>query len=140
VVFLNPVSQEVDLIMAVLQRFGDATGLRVNVDKSSAVPIRYSGIDLDSVLQNFTGSRVPFPITYLGMPVSLGRLRMVHLQPILDKAAAKMAGWQGRLFNLGGRRELVRTVLDLLPTYSLTALKPPKKFYKDMDKFWRRFL
>jgi hypothetical protein len=58
----------------------------------------------------------------------------------LDKAAAKMAGWQGRLFNLGGRRELVRTVLDPLPTYVMTALKPPKKFYKDMDKLQSRFL
>jgi hypothetical protein len=30
---------------------------------------------------------------------------MVHLQPVLDKAAAKMAGWQGHLFNLGGHWE-----------------------------------
>jgi hypothetical protein len=28
----------------------------------------------------------------------------------------------------------------LVSTYLLTALKPPKKFYKDMDKLRRRFL
>jgi hypothetical protein len=42
--------------------------------------------------------------------------------------------------NIGGRRELVRTVLGALPTYLLTAIKPLKRFYKDMDKLQRRFL
>jgi hypothetical protein len=65
---------------------------------------------------------------------------MVQLQLVLDKAAAKMAGWQGQLFNIGGRRELVRTVLDSLPTYVLTTLKPPKKFYRDLDKIRWCFL
>jgi hypothetical protein len=139
-VFLNPVRQEVDLIMEIMQRFGDATCLRINVAKSTAAPIRCSGINLDEVLQHFTGDRVSFPTTYLGMPITLGRLKLVHLQPVLDRAAAKMVGWQGQMFNLGGRRELVRTVLDSMPTYVMTALKPPKKFYKELDKLRKRFL
>jgi hypothetical protein len=63
-----------------------------------------------------------------------------NLQPILDKAATKLSGWQGDLMNNGGRRELVKTVLSSLLTYLLTPLKPPKKFYKDMDKMQRKFL
>jgi hypothetical protein len=38
-----------------------------------------------------------------------------------------LAGWQGRLINIGVRRELVKTVLCALPTYLLTATKPPKR-------------
>jgi hypothetical protein len=49
-------------------------------------------------------------------------------------------GWQGQLLNLGGRRELVKTVLDSMATYILTALKPPRKFYTELDKMRRRFL
>jgi hypothetical protein len=92
------------------------------------------------VLQSFNGNRVAYPITYLRLPITLGRLRMVHLQPLFERASTKLAGWQGNLLNLGGRRELVATVLGSLPTYLLMALKPPKKFYKDMDKLRRRFL
>jgi hypothetical protein len=139
-VFLNPVRQEVDLIMEIMQRFGDATGRRINVAKSTAAPIRCSGINLDEILQNFTSDRVSFPTTYLGMPITLWRLKLVHLQPVLDRAAAKMVGWQGQIFNLGSRRELIRTVLDSMPTYVMTALKPPKKFYKELDKLRKRFL
>jgi hypothetical protein len=95
-VFLNPGRQEVDLVMAIKQHFGEAMGLCINVSKSSVAPIRCTGIDLDSVLQNISGGRVPFPITYLGLSVTLGRLRMAHLQPVLDKATTKLAGWQGQ--------------------------------------------
>jgi hypothetical protein len=38
-----------------------------------------------------------------------------------------------------GRGELVKTVLNSLPTY-LMAIEPPKKFYKVMDKIRRKFL
>jgi hypothetical protein len=92
------------------------------------------------VLQNFSGEQMSYPITYLGLSLTLKRLKPVHLQPVLDRAASKLSGWQGRLINLGGRRELVKSILSSLPTYLLTALKAPKQFYKAMDKIRRRFL
>jgi hypothetical protein len=83
-------------------------------------------------MQNFQGARVSFPVNYLGLPITLGRLRLSHLQPIFDQVASKLAGWQGNLLNIGGRRELVKTV------HLLIAIKPPKKFYKEMDKIRRK--
>jgi hypothetical protein len=41
---------------------------------------------------------------------------------------------------MGGYRELVKIVLSSLPTYLLTAIKPPKGFYKEMNKIHQRFL
>jgi hypothetical protein len=92
------------MVMQIMQRFGDATGLRINVNKSSGAPIRCSQINLGEVLQNFVGAQVQFPITYLALLLCLGRLRMVHLQPILDRAAHKMSGWQGKLMNIAGSK------------------------------------
>jgi hypothetical protein len=65
---------------------------------------------------------------------------MVHLQPILDRAAHRLSGWQGKLLNFGRRKELVKSVLNELPTYLLTTVKPPRKFYSAMDKLRKRFL
>jgi hypothetical protein len=41
---------------------------------------------------------------------------------------------------MGGHRELVKSVLSSMPIYLMTALQPPKKFYKDFDKIRRHFL
>jgi hypothetical protein len=70
----------------------------------------------------------------------LGRLKVVHVQGIVDKAGSRLAGWQGRLLNLAGRRELVRSVLNAIPTYLMTTLKPPKQLLQDLDKLRRSFL
>jgi hypothetical protein len=140
VVFINPVKEDVDVLMEIMHKFREATGLGINVHKSSVVPIRCSQIDLDDVLQNFGGARTTFPISYLGLPITVNRPRISHLQYVLDPASKKLQGWQADLLNIGGRKELVKTVLGALPTYLLTAIKPPKRFYKEMDKLRRRFL
>jgi hypothetical protein len=83
---------------------------------------------------------VSFPLTYLGLSLTLGQLKVAHVQGVVDKARSRLQGWQGRLLNPAGRRELVRSVLSSLPTYMLTALKVPKQLLEDLDKTKRRFL
>ena len=104
VIFLNPVKEEMETVIQIMRSFGDATGLRINLEKSSAASIQCQDIDLDQVLSAFLGQRVGFPITYLGLPSVLGRLRLVHIQPVQDKALAKLAGWQCKLLNPEGCR------------------------------------
>jgi hypothetical protein len=65
---------------------------------------------------------------------------MVHLQYIQDRAKSKIAGWQGKMITVAGRKELVRSVISALPVYLITVIKPPKQFFKELDKLRRRFL
>ena len=126
--------------MEIMEAFGDATGLRINMTKSTVATIRCAGLDMEEVLREFSGARVNFPIQYLGLPLNLGRIRMVHLQYIQDRAEGKIAGWQGKLITVAGRKELIRSVVTSLPVYQITAIQPPKKFIKELDKLRRRFL
>jgi hypothetical protein len=139
VVFINPERRDVQHLRLLLQGFGEATGLRINAAKCSVAAIRCEGIDLANTLQPFDVERVEFPIRYLGMPLALGRLRYVDLQHIIDKARSHLAGWSRRWINIGGRRALTISVLSTLPIFALTALKPPPKFIKDLDKIRRNF-
>jgi hypothetical protein len=95
-IFTNPVKEDVNCIMQIMKAFGEATGLNINMAKSLVATVRCSGINMDEVLGDFTGRRVSFPIRYLGLPLTLGRTRMVHLQYIQDRTKSKLAGWQGK--------------------------------------------
>lgn len=136
----NLITTHFKLTMEILTNFGDATGLKINMAKSSVLPVRCAELDLDNILSDFSGQRGSFPIAYLGLPLTLGKIKLVQLQSIMDKAKPRMAGWQGKLLTLGGRRELVRSVLSSMPIYLLTALKVPKQFTKEFDKARRSFL
>lgn len=140
VIFTNPSKEDVKCIMDIMAAFGDATGLRINMSKSTVALIQCAGIDMDEVLADFAGARVHFPITYLGLPITLTRTRMVHLQYIQDRAKGKLSGWQGKLVTVAGRRELIRSVITSLPVYLISTIKPPKQFIKEFDKLHRRFL
>jgi hypothetical protein len=140
VIFTNPKREDITCIMQIMEAFGDATGLRINMSKSTVATMRCAGIDLDEVLRDFSGVRVNFPVQYLGLPLNLGRVRMVHLQYIQDRAKSKIARWQGRMITVAGRKELIKLVISSLPVYLFNVIKPPKKFFKELDKLRRRFL
>jgi hypothetical protein len=54
---------------------------------------------------------------------------------------SREAGWVAREApELGRAPELIKLALNALPTYMFTVLKPPIKFYKDLDKLRRKFL
>ena len=87
-------------------------------------------------------TRVPFPIKYLGLPLTLGRLKLVHVQHILDNnkgEASRMVrstsecSWTARTGTFGA-------YISAIPVYLLSALKVPKQLNEDIDKARRRFL
>lgn len=132
VIFLNPVQSEVRALFRILDSFGAATGLRFNLQKCTVAPIRCSEINLSQVLDSFEGQQVTFPVIYLGLPLILGRLRVVHVQRVVDNTRNRLTGWQGKFLNPAGRWELVRSVLTAIPIYLLTSLRAPKQLLEDL--------
>jgi hypothetical protein len=49
-VFVNPVKVDMDIVMHIMQRFGEPTDLRINVNKSTVAPIKCSQVNLGEVL------------------------------------------------------------------------------------------
>ena len=81
------------MIKLILACFAQATGLHVNATKSSALAIRCGSLNLDDILAPLGIPRKNFPITYLGMPLSLKNLTKADLDPLLAKFGSKTATW-----------------------------------------------
>jgi len=119
---------------------GETTGLRTNIQKTSVTPIACDGINLDNILADLPVARATFPLKYLGLPLTVRRLRKIDFQPLIDKAAGKLSTWQGRNLTQAGRVCLTKSVLSSQPVYLLTALKATKEVLEDLDKIRKRFL
>lgn len=81
-----------------------------------------------------------FPCRYLGRPLSLKRLKVANLQPILDKLADKLLGWKAALLDKSGRLILIKVVLTRIPLYLLIAMDTPRWMIRAIDKLCRGFL
>jgi hypothetical protein len=136
---VEPEQQELVSIRALLQIFGESSGLFTNFDKSSVLPIHYQGIDLAAPSNAIQCPLQSFPCTYLGLPLSDKRLRKEDLQSVLDKLEAKVNGWNKGNFSLEARLLLVKHVLSALHIYQLLVLDPPVWLLKTIDRLRRGF-
>ena len=125
---------------AILNSFGDVTGLKTNFLKSTVIPIRCQGVDLNTALSRFTAKRASFPIKYLGLPLSTTRLKNVDFQPVVDKMAGKLNAWNGQNMSMAGRLTLVKSVLTSQIIHLLSALRVPKEILKLFDDKRKKFM
>lgn len=140
VIFVKPVKEEISCLARLLDLFGKVAGVCTNVQKSSITPINCGHLDLDNILADLPAQRVHFPIKYLGLPLSVRRLRKVDFAPLVDKAQAKLTSWWGRNITQAGRLTLTKAVLTSQPVYLLSVLNAPKEILEDLDKLRKRFL
>ena len=63
--FLNPVKEEVQLVVDILNMFGQASGLYINISKCVVFPIRCEGYNLEDVMMGFQCPIKDFPCNIL---------------------------------------------------------------------------
>ena len=82
-----------------------------------------------------------FPIRYLGLPLSVHRLKRADIQYLEDKIAGKLPTWHGRdIITTISRTTLVKSVLAAQLVFPLTILVFPKSFLERAENFERAFL
>lgn len=131
---------DLSLIKTLLHKFGHASGLHTNLAKSSIISIRCQEAKIEEAIEAMGCATATFPCKYLGLPLTIGNLNKVDLQPIIDKIADRLPSWKAALMDRSGRLILVQVVLTAIPLYLLIALNVPKWFIKAVDKWRRQFL
>jgi hypothetical protein len=104
VLFLRPEAMDINVIMSILQLFGEASGLKTNLQKSNVLPIRCGDIELALVQELLPCAVMNFPCKYLGLPLSLKKLTKEQVQPIIDRIADQLLGWKADLMTWAGQR------------------------------------
>jgi hypothetical protein len=98
VLFLRPDANDIPITVDILHLFGEALGLRTNLQKSNVLPIRCGDQELQLVQEHLPCAASDFPCKYLGLPLSLKKLKKEHIQPIIDKLADQLPGWKADLY------------------------------------------
>jgi hypothetical protein len=117
VIFIKPARQDLLLLSSIMDVFEQISGLKTNKEKCKATPINCSEEDVQSVVDIFGCAVENFPCRYLGVPISIRRLRRSDEQPIIDAVSSHIPTWKGNLLNLAGRATLVSATLSAIPVY-----------------------
>jgi hypothetical protein len=121
VLFLVPTPSDLETVKAALSIFGLASGLFSNLDKSVAIPMHCSEDDVALIRDILSCKIEGFPCRYLGVPLSVRRLRKCDEQPIIDRIAGRIPKWKGDLLNAAGRTALVKATLSAIPVHTANS-------------------
>jgi hypothetical protein len=139
-IFCHPDEAELGAVHGILELFGQASGLRTNFAKCSVSPIACSDEVAVAAAGHMECQLAPFPVKYLGIPLSIRRLSAETFQPLLDRLANKLPTWRASMMPQAGRLTLIRAVLGAIPLHQLMVLALNKKTLKQINKILRGFL
>jgi hypothetical protein len=97
VLFIKPEEEDLSCIKVILDCFGEASGLKVNMQKSLAIPIRCNDAEMHVISNSLHCTIGSFPCKYLGLPISNWKLRRSDLLNWVEKIADRLPSWKANL-------------------------------------------
>ncbi|KAI0519028.1 hypothetical protein KFK09_006467 [Dendrobium nobile] len=123
----------------VLNKFALASGLHINLDKSSIMfpkCLRNSTAICDAVaIHNVCES-----INYLGIPLSFKVLKIADFMPLIDSLSKKMSGWRAKLLSIAGRLQFFKFTMINSIAYWIRGSIMPKSILKFIKRISSKFL
>jgi hypothetical protein len=127
-------------VKEVLTKYCDASGQRINMDKSSIFFSKRCPVAIkESVKTELDVHRETLSEKYLGMPSGVGRSKNGAFKYLKDKVWKKVLGWLEQLLSVGGKEILIKSVAQAIPTFSMSCFKLPRGLCEHINSLLRKF-
>jgi hypothetical protein len=122
-----------------LHTFGNATGLKVNYEKSNLIPINIPDDCVSQYTSALNCQLGNLPFLYLGLPLSNTKPRKEYFMPLIMCIQRRLPSCAMYL-NYGSKLRLVNSVLSSLPIFAMSTLKIYQWVLDECDKYRRHCL
>ena len=122
ILFTSPDQQTLVATQCILDMFALAPGLHINPNKFVITPVCCTFEQTAALLHYLHGQLQAFPIRYLGIPLSVKKLKKSDLQPLVDKVVSGLPPWKANLLTKAGRSVLTKAKLSAIPVHTALAI------------------
>ncbi|XP_059441839.1 uncharacterized protein LOC132174162 [Corylus avellana] len=138
--FCKATEHEWSILSEILWRYEQASGQRLNNDKTSIFFSRNTTIETRSHIVNIVGVPTAQRFdTYLGLPTLVGRSRIREFQGLIDRVRRKVFDRKTKFLSLAGKEVLLKAIVQAIPTYSMSIFLLPKELCKETNKMMQKF-
>ncbi|CAA7036129.1 unnamed protein product [Microthlaspi erraticum] len=141
ILFAEASVQQIRVIRRVLERFCQASGQKVSLEKSKIFFSDNVSRELSEVISLESCIQATRELgKYLGMPILQKRINKETFGPVLERVSSKLAGWKSRMLSTAGRITLTKAVLSSVPIHTMGEIKMPESTVKSLDRVSRDFV
>lgn len=126
-------------LQSILKVFSDFTGLQVNYNKSSLVPINITDEGSNQLVNILGCKKEAMPYTYLGLPMGTTRPKvddLMHMVASLDNRLSGIAS----VMSYAGRLTHLKAVINALLIFGMCCIGLPFTILNHFEKSRRGFL
>lgn len=136
--FMQASGKRLLALKALLNTVTLSTGLKVNYAKSCLIPLNLDEEKADCLAKTFGCVLGSLPFTYLGLPLSCSKHKVVDFSPLTDRIERRLVATSSFL-SYGDKLTLVNSVLLAMPTYYMCSLQLPVAVIENIDRVRRHF-
>lgn len=127
-------------LLKIIQRYGDASGQAINVDKSSITFSKRTPQPLKAIVKNVMNIQKEGGVgKYLGLPEHFGKKKRDLFSSIVDRIKQKVGSWTTRYLSAAGKMVLLQSVLSPIPSHAMTGFQLPVSLCKEIQSAITRF-
>ena len=131
---------EVKAVWNCVEKYQRWSGQEVNVSKSGLIFSKNCSMALKRVVGIRLGiEECSEEVVYLGNPLIIGRNKSKAFASLKKKVHDRLEGWMAKTISRAGRTTLVKSVIQSIPTYTMSTYKLPNTFCRSLDKMARKF-
>lgn len=138
--FSNGDKQSVQYLMNSLDSFSAISGLRPNADKSTVFFGNCDQAVTDWIDARYNIPHGELPVRFLGVPLISTKLTVNDCIPLIEKITARIYVWTNSFLSLGGRAQLINSVLLSIQFFWSNHFILPGKVHQQIQSILSRFL
>ena len=141
IVFLEGSQSNLEALKAILRDYEVASGQKVNMQKSSIFFGKGSTDENKEHLKEIIGIQSEaLSEKYLGLPTVVGSSKEGTFKYVRESAKGKVTGYKGQCMSKKAREVLVKSVLQSIPTFTMSCFQLTKKLCGNLtsisSNFW----
>ncbi|XP_031090908.1 uncharacterized protein LOC115995902 [Ipomoea triloba] len=138
--FFRANNLEAGVIKAILMEYGEASGQKVNLGKTSIVFGKaVQREDKEAVCEVLGIHEQRGRGNYFGLPGLVRRNKRQVLGFVRDKVRARVLHWGNRFLSRAGREVLLKTVLQSIPNYAMNVFLLPRTLCGEIERIMNAF-
>ncbi|XP_020673283.1 uncharacterized protein LOC110092921 [Dendrobium catenatum] len=127
-------------VKSIVDDFCNWTGQRINTHKSQIIFGNIVSNHMRKKVTKVLSFKVVKEMSYLGIKLSLNRLRETNFHDILTNMMDRLNTWGKKFFSLGGKVTLITSSLLTMPNILITHSMIPKKVLLTLEKLCKSFI
>ena len=131
---------ECQAVKSILNTYAQASGQRINLQKSSVVFSGNVHSDQKHQLADLLGVEcVQEHGLYLGLPIQVGQNKTEAFAYLKERLSKKLVSWRTKILSAGGKETLIKVVAQTLPNYVMNCYLLPKGLCDDLQQLCCEF-